>query len=64
MCDVNLGRAVSDMAQIPWEQHLGEVVLDTARRQRWRTILVGGCCKASHSDIWKLVNYIRSGDMS
>lgn len=52
------------MVQIPWEQHLGQIVLDTARRQKWRTILVGGCCKASHSDIKKLAHYIHSSDVS
>ncbi|KKY36339.1 putative homocysteine s-methyltransferase [Diaporthe ampelina] len=50
--------------KIPWEQSLGQIVLDTARRQKWRTILVGGCCKASHSDIRKLVDFIHSGDVS
>lgn len=48
----------------PWEQHLGEIVLDTARRQKWQTILVGGCCKASHSDIRKLADYIHTADVS
>ncbi|POS77327.1 homocysteine S-methyltransferase [Diaporthe helianthi] len=50
--------------KIPWEQHLGKIVVDTARRQRWRTILVGGCCKASHSDIAKLVAYVDSANLS
>lgn len=50
--------------KIPWEQHLGQIVVDTARRQRWQTILVGGCCKASHSDIAKLVNYVDSANLS
>lgn len=52
------------MTQTPWEQHLGEIVLDTARRQKWQTILVGGCCKASHSDIRKLADYIHTADVS
>lgn len=56
--------AGSDMPQIPWEQHLGQIVVDTARRQRWQTILVGGCCKASHSDIAKLVKYVDSANAS
>ncbi|KAF3762824.1 Homocysteine S-methyltransferase [Cryphonectria parasitica EP155] len=49
-----------EQKRIPWEQQLGQIVLDTAKRQRWSTILVGGCCKASHSDIRRLVDYIRS----
>jgi homocysteine S-methyltransferase len=52
------------MTQVPWEQHLGEIVLDTARRRRWQTILVGGCCKATYSDIARLVDYIHSADRS
>ncbi|KAI3392012.1 hypothetical protein diail_6339 [Diaporthe ilicicola] len=47
--------------KISWEQQLGQIVLDTARRQTWQTILVGGCCKASHSDIKKLFDYVHSG---
>ncbi|CAN8099694.1 unnamed protein product [Discula destructiva] len=43
----------------PWEQHLGDIVLAASRRQKWSTIMAGGCCKASHSDIKKLVDYVK-----
>lgn len=46
--------------QTPWEEQLGRIVLDTARRQTWSTILVGGCCKASHSDLKKLVGFVNA----
>ncbi|KAK2611868.1 hypothetical protein N8I77_005188 [Diaporthe amygdali] len=50
--------------RIPWEQHLGQIVVDTAKRQKWQTILVGGCCKASHNDIKKLVDYVHSSEIA
>lgn len=56
--------AGQEKQSVPWEQTLGRIVLDTSRRQKWDTILVGGCCKASHSDIKKLVDYVRSEEKS
>ncbi len=37
--------------QMPWEVQLGNIVKATARRGKWKFILVGGCCKATHRDI-------------
>ncbi|KAI1088232.1 Homocysteine S-methyltransferase [Rostrohypoxylon terebratum] len=42
------------MPQSPWERQLAEVV-NLARSQHcWRSIVVGGCCKATHDDITRL----------
>lgn len=38
----------------PWEEQLAEVVEATRQRGEWPTIVVGGCCRASHVDIKKL----------
>ncbi|PSR84126.1 Homocysteine S-methyltransferase [Coniella lustricola] len=45
--------------RISWEKHLGDLVLQIAQRRKWSTILVGGCCKASHSDLQKLIEHVR-----
>ncbi|ROW00061.1 hypothetical protein VPNG_08355 [Cytospora leucostoma] len=49
---------------LPAGHEKNNLVLDTARRQRWHTILVGGCCKASHNDIKNLVDFVRTGEFS
>ncbi|ROV96575.1 hypothetical protein VMCG_07839 [Cytospora schulzeri] len=56
--------AGQEKQSVPWEHKLGQIVLDASRRQNWDTILVGGCCKASHSDIKNLVDYVRSRERS
>ncbi|KAJ9157588.1 Homocysteine s-methyltransferase [Pleurostoma richardsiae] len=43
---------------IPWEIQLANVVEMAANRGRWRSILVGGCCKTSHQDIKNLIRAI------
>lgn len=48
--------------KIPWAHHLGDIVLAVARRQKWSSILVGGCCKASAEDIRNLAQYIRQAE--
>lgn len=45
--------------QVPWEMNFGDLVLQIAQRRKWSALLVGGCCKASHSDLKKLVDYVR-----
>ncbi|KAI1461800.1 Homocysteine S-methyltransferase [Annulohypoxylon moriforme] len=42
------------MTQLPWEQQLAEVVSLARSQHCWRSIVVGGCCKATHSDITRL----------
>ncbi|KDN71097.1 putative homocysteine S-methyltransferase [Colletotrichum sublineola] len=37
-----------------WEAQLAHVVADAESRGLWNQIVVGGCCKASHSDIARL----------
>ncbi|KAK2054289.1 homocysteine S-methyltransferase [Colletotrichum caudatum] len=37
-----------------WEAQLSQVVADAQSRGLWNQIVVGGCCKASHSDIARL----------
>ncbi|XDG07288.1 hypothetical protein ABKA04_006903 [Annulohypoxylon sp. FPYF3050] len=42
------------MPQSPWEHQLAEVV-NLARDQHcWGSIVIGGCCKATHNDITRL----------
>ncbi|KAI5927525.1 Homocysteine S-methyltransferase [Camillea tinctor] len=38
----------------PWERQLAEIVANTLDMRCWRTVVVGGCCKATHADISKL----------
>jgi homocysteine S-methyltransferase len=38
----------------PWETQLAQVVTEAKSRKRWRSIVAGGCCKASHADIRNL----------
>ncbi|KAI0880353.1 Homocysteine S-methyltransferase [Annulohypoxylon maeteangense] len=40
--------------QSPWEHQLSEVVSLAQKQHCWRSIVVGGCCKATHSDITRL----------
>lgn len=40
--------------KIPWEKQLTEAVRATEERGKWSQIIVGGCCKASPSDIKRL----------
>lgn len=54
----------SNPSQIPWEQQLGRIVLEASKRRRWSSILVGGCCKASHNDIKKLVEFVNASKSS
>ncbi|KAI1823958.1 Homocysteine S-methyltransferase [Xylaria intraflava] len=37
-----------------WEQQLADIVAQEQRRGCWRTIVVGGCCKATHENISRL----------
>ncbi|GJC83387.1 homocysteine S-methyltransferase 1 [Colletotrichum liriopes] len=37
-----------------WEAQLSQVVANAETRGLWKQIIVGGCCKASHSDIARL----------
>ncbi|KAJ5182609.1 hypothetical protein N7492_000225 [Penicillium capsulatum] len=37
-----------------WETQLAQIVRDATARNHFQSFLVGGCCKASHSDIQKL----------
>ncbi|KAK6213409.1 homocysteine S-methyltransferase [Colletotrichum tabaci] len=37
-----------------WETQLSQVVANAQSRGLWKQIVVGGCCKASHSDISRL----------
>ncbi|KAI2464966.1 Homocysteine S-methyltransferase [Annulohypoxylon bovei var. microspora] len=38
----------------PWEHQLAEVVSLARNQHCWRSIIVGGCCKATHDDITRL----------
>lgn len=40
--------------RIPWEKQLTETVRATEERGKWSQIIVGGCCRASPSDIKRL----------
>ncbi|KAK3694438.1 Homocysteine S-methyltransferase [Podospora appendiculata] len=40
--------------ETPWEVELANVVEVTNKSGRWRSIVVGGCCKTSDSDIARL----------
>ncbi|PON21407.1 homocysteine S-methyltransferase [Trichoderma gamsii] len=40
--------------RIPWEKQLTEAVRATEERGKWSQIIVGGCCRASPSDIKRL----------
>ncbi|KAI0385701.1 Homocysteine S-methyltransferase [Hypomontagnella monticulosa] len=44
----------------PWEVQLADIVTHARNQYRWRTIVVGGCCKASHKDIARLSTIIRN----
>ncbi|KAI2619500.1 Homocysteine S-methyltransferase [Hypomontagnella submonticulosa] len=51
-----------DMPQVPttpWERQLADVVAHARNQHCWRSIVVGGCCKASHQDIARLAAIIR-----
>ncbi|KAI0482683.1 Homocysteine S-methyltransferase [Xylariaceae sp. FL0804] len=38
----------------PWESQLAAIVDEARQHHNWRTIVVGGCCKASSNDIARL----------
>ncbi len=38
-------------SQAAWHAQLADIVTSAAARNRWRSILVGGCCKTTDSDI-------------
>ncbi|KAI0600343.1 Homocysteine S-methyltransferase [Biscogniauxia sp. FL1348] len=38
----------------PWERQLADIVANALDMQCWRSVVVGGCCKATHADISKL----------
>ncbi|KAI0842765.1 putative homocysteine S-methyltransferase [Hypoxylon sp. FL0890] len=38
----------------PWERQLADVVALARNQHCWRSIVVGGCCKATHDDIARL----------
>ncbi|KAK3335869.1 homocysteine S-methyltransferase [Cercophora scortea] len=40
--------------ETPWEVELANIVEATSKSGRWRSIVVGGCCKTSDSDIARL----------
>ncbi|KAM0326226.1 hypothetical protein ACHAQA_006823 [Verticillium albo-atrum] len=46
----------------PWEEQLAEIVRGTEVRGKWKQIVVGGCCKASHAHLGRLRNCIQSND--
>jgi len=43
-----------------WDERVWEVVEEVKRRQQWKGIVVGGCCKTGAADIAKLRNKIDS----
>ncbi|EAW14962.1 homocysteine S-methyltransferase family protein [Aspergillus clavatus NRRL 1] len=44
----------------PWEKQLGQIVNDAGANGPFTSFLVGGCCKASHNDIRKLAEQLKS----
>ncbi|KAL2757263.1 hypothetical protein ACRALDRAFT_2039731 [Sodiomyces alcalophilus JCM 7366] len=50
--DIGPGRA-------SWETQLAEIVQETQSRGRWKTIVVGGCCKAGHRHVSRLGEEMR-----
>ncbi|KAI0104085.1 putative homocysteine S-methyltransferase [Hypoxylon sp. NC0597] len=46
----------------PWEHQLADAVALARNQHCWRSIVVGGCCKATHDDISKLRAIVRNDD--
>ncbi|EGY21405.1 hypothetical protein VD0002_g9540 [Verticillium dahliae] len=46
----------------PWEEQLAEIVRDANTRGKWKQIVVGGCCKASHAHLARLRDYVLNGN--
>ncbi|OTA97844.1 hypothetical protein M434DRAFT_7474 [Hypoxylon sp. CO27-5] len=46
----------------PWERQLADVVALARNQHCWRSVVVGGCCKATHDDISKLRATIHDDD--
>ncbi|KAI1477734.1 Homocysteine S-methyltransferase [Daldinia eschscholtzii] len=44
-----------------WEHQVADVVIRARSQQCWRSIVVGGCCKANHDNIRRLRTIIRDG---
>lgn len=49
-----------DLPQVPWEDELAGVVQRARSRGRWKHVVVGGCCKASHALIARLRHRLQS----
>lgn len=45
---------LANLNQTRWEEELSKVTQDAARRGKWASILVGGCCKTTPEDIARL----------
>lgn len=46
--------ANQSLLQMPWETQLADVVESTSNTGRWRSVVVGGCCKTTDRDIARL----------
>ncbi|RHZ45555.1 homocysteine S-methyltransferase family protein [Aspergillus thermomutatus] len=44
----------------PWESQLAQIVTDARAQGPFTSFLVGGCCKASHTDIRKLAEQLKT----
>ncbi|CAL5871932.1 uncharacterized protein PFLUO_LOCUS6187 [Penicillium psychrofluorescens] len=44
----------------PWESQLAQVVQDATASGHFHSVLVGGCCKASHADIERLHDRLKN----
>ncbi|KAI0408893.1 Homocysteine S-methyltransferase [Xylaria palmicola] len=51
---VGLSDTIEEHIRSSWEQKLDDVVAEARDRGCWRSIVVGGCCKATHMDISRL----------
>lgn len=56
------GPSLNKEPQAPWETRYAEIVHRIQSRQRWQSIVAGGCCKATHQDIANLRRAVLGAD--
>lgn len=44
-----------------WDKEVFEIVQEVQKRDKWATIIVGGCCKTRPQDIARLSERIKQG---
>ncbi|KIW85322.1 hypothetical protein Z517_00712 [Fonsecaea pedrosoi CBS 271.37] len=49
----------NDKGQLPWDQQVYGIITEVKERNKWKGIIVGGCCKTTPGDIQKLSTRLR-----